>query len=224
MSVISLGIANALVLLRVASLWDKRPIIIWSLAAGFIVSLGITTSMLIASIVELADSFEFEFSMCVLTKATPKFVVACAAPMIHEIIVLIATWWNALSMPRQADMPLRDALHRDGVTFFMALSVLRVLNLSFAATNRPELFLMTVFFVWPMTTLILNRSLLRLQHAENLQLILNGMINEESPRHSRSSQPSSSDSSIYDHFGTGQRWPNSKARDGEQINMTRFGY
>lgn len=43
--------------------------------------------------------------------------------MVFEIIVLIATWWSALSTPRKASMPLRNALHRDGVTFFMVLAV-----------------------------------------------------------------------------------------------------
>lgn len=39
--------------------------------------------------------------------------------MVFEIIVLVATLLNALSVPRQANMPLRNALHRDGITFFM---------------------------------------------------------------------------------------------------------
>jgi hypothetical protein len=83
------------------------------------------------------------FSMCILTQPTPMLIGVWGAPvrvaferlhsrdkvwdactqMIFEVIVMIATWWNALSVPREANLPLRTALHRDGVTFFMVRNI-----------------------------------------------------------------------------------------------------
>ncbi|KAJ3564323.1 hypothetical protein NP233_g8369 [Leucocoprinus birnbaumii] len=188
LSVFSLGMANILVLLWVVKLWDRSRTIAWMMSIGLIISAATSSSFMIASLVELGPSVVFSppFHMCILTRTTPKLIIVWGAPMVFETIVLVATWWNALSVPREANMPLRTALHRDGVTFFMALTLLRSANLSLAATRRPELATTAVFWVWSMTTLILNRSLLRLQLAENIQLVLNDLIDEELPVERRS--------------------------------------
>ncbi|KAF5351984.1 hypothetical protein D9756_007380 [Leucocoprinus leucothites] len=228
LSVLSLGMANILVLLWVVNLWDKSRTIAWMLTIGFIISTGTSSSLMIASLVELGESVSFSpvFSMCILTKTTPKLIVVWAAPMVFEIIVLVATWWNALSVPREANMPLRSALHRDGVTFFMALTLLRSINISLASTRRPELVVIAVFWVWSMTTLILNRSLLRLQRAENLQLVLNDLIDQELPPHRRSqSRQTYSDYEMaVDPRHSMELWDTKYTLTGEEVQSYRLGY
>lgn len=38
--------------------------------------------------------------------------------MVFEAFVLVAVCWNAFDRPRDAQLPIRRALHRDGIIFF----------------------------------------------------------------------------------------------------------
>lgn len=76
--------------------------------------------------------------------------------------------------------------------------------------SKALLLISVISFVWSMTTLILNRSLLRLQHAEYLQLVLNDMIEKGLPRNRHSSQHTS-DFAMNDYSSTGGHWVNSKS-------------
>ncbi|KAF5386257.1 hypothetical protein D9615_002432 [Tricholomella constricta] len=110
-------------------------------------------------------SFSPILSMCVVSRTSPLLVAVWSSPALFEIFVLTSTAWNAFSRPRDAQLPLTRALHRDGLTFFVALTILRMVNLGLSTTFRPELVLLAVFLVWSMTTMILNRSLLRMKRA-----------------------------------------------------------
>lgn len=43
--------------------------------------------------------------------------------MIFELLVLAAVSWNVFDRPREAHLPLRRALHRDGITFFAVRTI-----------------------------------------------------------------------------------------------------
>lgn len=45
--------------------------------------------------------------------------------MLFELLVLASTCLNALSCPRPASEKLGHALQRDGIVYFLAISVLR---------------------------------------------------------------------------------------------------
>jgi len=92
-------------------------------------------------------------------------------------LVLIATCWNALDRPTDCNFALIKSLQRDGIVFFLALTMLRAANLGLAATRRPELALFVVFFVWASTTLVLSRSLLSLQRATVLNSLREAISN-----------------------------------------------
>ncbi|GLB37230.1 hypothetical protein LshimejAT787_0402810 [Lyophyllum shimeji] len=162
--------ANVLVLLHIVALWDGSPKVAALMAGGFTISFSATLVLMTLALSRLwgAISFSPVLSMCVVSRTSPLMVAVWASPALFEILVLTSTAWNAISRPRDARFPLVRALHRDGLTFFMALTILRMVNLSLATTFRPELVLLAAFFVWSMTTLILNRSLLRLKRARLL--------------------------------------------------------
>lgn len=65
--------------------------------------------------------------------------------MFFEITVLGAVFWNVISSPRSAQIPLSKALQKDGITFFLAVVLLRVFNMVFAIVSSPS---MTLFAVW----------------------------------------------------------------------------
>ncbi|TFK75301.1 hypothetical protein BDN72DRAFT_832163 [Pluteus cervinus] len=167
-STISLATANLLVLLRVASLWEKDPVATKLLGVGFVLSTLSTFSSMVVALSRVYTSIQYfsVASMCVLIQTTDVLIVAWSCPLVFEVVVLLSTFWNAVSKPRDAQLPLARALHRDGMLVFLSLATLRVVNLALAATRRIDLVLLLVFFVWSMITLILNRSLLRMRKAE----------------------------------------------------------
>ncbi|CAL1708226.1 unnamed protein product [Somion occarium] len=188
LAIFSIGIANILVLLRVVILWDHRPIVVKLMTVGFITSFSAQVVTLGFSLSKLAPNvvWSTEAQMCITTTTTPIFVAVWACPMLYEILVLFSTVLNALDRPRGAQLPITKALYRDGIIYFVALTGLRALNLAFAALRKPALVMLGAFFVWAMTTTVLNRSLLRLRQAE-VEEDIPPSSGRASPFHSRKS-------------------------------------
>jgi len=168
LALVSVGIANALVLLRVIILWDHRPLILKLMTGGFFAAFSLQVVFMIVTLVKLIPGVQWSpiVHMCITTTTTPLLIAVWAAPMLFEILVLLATVLNALDRPRGADQKLANALSRDGITYFLALTALRAFNLALATTRDPALTMLGTFFVWALTTTVLNRSLLRLRQAE----------------------------------------------------------
>ncbi|KAL4244426.1 hypothetical protein ABKN59_010183 [Abortiporus biennis] len=167
-ALLSVAIANILVILRVIILWEHRPMIVKLMIGGFCATFSAQVATMLVSLVHLVRGVFWspETGMCILTVSTPIFIAVWASPMLFEILVLIATIVNALDRPRGPHQRLTNALSRDGITYFLALTLFRALNLAFAATLNPSLTMLGSFFVWSLTTTVLNRSILRLRDAE----------------------------------------------------------
>ncbi|EIN12104.1 hypothetical protein PUNSTDRAFT_142246 [Punctularia strigosozonata HHB-11173 SS5] len=168
LAICSIGLANLLVLMRVCLLWENNKAAARLLTFGYVTSFSAQFGTLLAALVRVTPGIRWtpEFRMCVLTSTSKLLVAAWASPMLFELLVLTSTCLNAWSRPRSAHEPLVRALHRDGITYFVALTCLRGVNLGLAATLDPKLAMLTVFIVWSLVTLTLNRSLLRLRRAE----------------------------------------------------------
>lgn len=168
LSLISTGIGNILVLLRVIILWDHRPIVFKLMSAGFVICFGTQIGMMIAVIVTYWPGVVWSSvaGMCAPMVWDPKLIGVWAAPMLFEVLVILSILLNALDRPHHADIPLAEALYRDGITYFIAVTCLRVLNLVLATAGRPSITLLGVFFVWGILTTTLNRSLLRMRRTE----------------------------------------------------------
>ncbi|KAI0075354.1 hypothetical protein K474DRAFT_1599946 [Panus rudis PR-1116 ss-1] len=168
LGILSVGIANTLVLLRVVTLWDHRPIVTKLMTFGFLasfttqlVTMAITTARLGPHVVWSPGA-----NMCITTTTTSVYIVVWSAPMLFEICVLVSTIMNALDRPRVANLKMTQALYMDGVFYFFTLSCFRALNLAFSTVKRSSMVMLSAFFVWAMTTTVLNRSLLRIYQAE----------------------------------------------------------
>ncbi|KAH9917866.1 uncharacterized protein BXZ73DRAFT_105389 [Epithele typhae] len=167
-SIISIGIANLLILQRVVILWEHRPIVLKIMTAGFFLSF---TAQVVCMIVTLLDllpviSWSDVAGMCIATRSSHIFVVVWAAPLVFEAFVLGSTALNALDRPTTTDRPIIKALHSDGLSFFLAITSLRVTNLVLASLSRPSFTFLGVFFIWAATTTVLARLLLRLRRTE----------------------------------------------------------
>lgn len=149
LSIYSIGMGNILMLFRVALLWEKDRAILRFLIGSFIVSFIATFSTMVVVIITLAPGIKWlpAAKMCVTTSTSPVLIAVWASPMAFEVVVLILTTYNAFSRPRSAGVQLTEILHRDGALFFLALTVLRILNIVFAATANPGTTMFAVFFV-----------------------------------------------------------------------------
>ncbi|GBE81069.1 hypothetical protein SCP_0307930 [Sparassis crispa] len=167
-AVISVGIANLLVLLRVVILWDHRPIVLKVMSAGFVISFCAQTITMVISLTKIISSIAWSpvARMCITAETTHLLIAVWGSPMLFEAFTLVSTSLNALDRPRAAELPITKALTSDGIGYFLALTCLRTVNVILAAIARPSFTLLGVFLVWGMTTIVLNRSLLHLRRAE----------------------------------------------------------
>ncbi|EMD30963.1 hypothetical protein CERSUDRAFT_127678, partial [Gelatoporia subvermispora B] len=170
LAITSVGIANILVLHRVVILWDHRALILKIMVAGLVFGFS---AQLIAIVITLLNitpgvSWSSTAGMCILTQPSRVLLVVWASPMLFELLVLVSMVLNALDRPRAVHQQLTRALHRDGISYFLAITVLRIFNLAVSATaiRRPSQTFLGVFFVWAMTNTVLNRSLLSFRRAE----------------------------------------------------------
>ncbi|OCH86519.1 hypothetical protein OBBRIDRAFT_737845, partial [Obba rivulosa] len=170
LAITSVGIANMLVLHRVIILWDHRAVILKVMVAGLLLGFSAQMITMIITLLEVTPSISWSpiAGMCIAETSTHLLVVVWASPMLFELLVLCSTALNALDRPRAAHQRLTQALHRDGISYFVAITLLRIYNLSVSATaiRRPSQTFLSVYLVWAMTTTVLNRSLLNLRRAE----------------------------------------------------------
>ncbi|KAI0291645.1 hypothetical protein B0F90DRAFT_1823703 [Multifurca ochricompacta] len=121
--VFSILTANLMAFLKVVTLWNKSPRVVFWLSSILLLSFLTSAGCMTASMIILAPYIEWSpvANICVLMKTTPTLTAVWAAPMIFEFSVLALTTYNALSLPRHSGRPLVRILHRDGMLFFLAL-------------------------------------------------------------------------------------------------------
>ncbi|KZP18670.1 hypothetical protein FIBSPDRAFT_828938 [Athelia psychrophila] len=168
LAVTSIGIANILVLMRVVMLWDGNLMVKWLMCCGFVVSFCTTCSLMVATLFNLIGGIVYSpiVGMCITTTNTKYLVAVWASPMLFELLVLAATGWNLFARPRTANLKITRALHKDGISYFVILTVLRAFNVCLAIRGKPATTMLAVFFVWSATTLVVNRALLHVRHVE----------------------------------------------------------
>ncbi|THG95488.1 hypothetical protein EW145_g7948 [Phellinidium pouzarii] len=149
--VISIGIANILVLLRVVTLWDRDRRIALLLSFGFFVSFCATFSLMVIVTVKLMPGIFYapNAQMCILTERIGELSAVWASPMVFEVLVLIFVCWNAFDRPRSVLTPLTRSLARDGIGFFAALTAFRTLNLVLSIVIHAELVVLGVLYAIP---------------------------------------------------------------------------
>jgi len=167
-AVISIAIANILVLLRVVILWDRNPIVVRLMTAGFLSTLVGQVVMMVLALRNLEPGVVWSpvAKICAVTTTSHFLPAIWGVPLSFEALVLLATIVNALDRPRTAHVGIIGSLYRDGISYFVVLTCLRLFNLILATRADPSLTLLGVFMVWSLTTTVLSRSLFGLRQAE----------------------------------------------------------
>lgn len=187
LSVLSVCLDSALALMRVVVLWKEDKIARRSLYLTYFLGATTTLVMMLLSIITLVPSTKWstEVHMCIITKTSPYLAAAWGAPVFFELHVIIAMVYNTIATPRSAQMPLTKALQRGGLTFFIIVLMVRLLNFILAVVARPSLTVLGAYFVWALVTVVVNHSLLHLRRAEirqyKSQLPFPGGMQTESP-------------------------------------------
>jgi len=127
-----------------------------------------TIVMMSLTVVSLGPGLKWSpvVEMCIAETSSHYLGATWGAPVVFELHVIIAVVYNTIATPRSDKVPLTQALQRDGLIFFVAVLLVRQLNLILAFTVRPSLTMLGAFFVWATVTMLINRSLLRLRSAE----------------------------------------------------------
>ncbi|KAL5484909.1 hypothetical protein ACEPAI_7551 [Sanghuangporus weigelae] len=155
--VCSVACGNVLVILRVVTLWDRSPYVARCMALGFCTSFCSTISFMIVILRHAYTGFAYVgyVHMCVSTLKSPVLPGVWASSLIFEVLVLSFVTYNALSRPR------------DRESTKVPPPGLRTANLVISIIARPTLTMSGVFFIWAMTTVVLNRSLLNIHKVSN---------------------------------------------------------
>ncbi|KAH9935556.1 uncharacterized protein B0H18DRAFT_976240 [Fomitopsis serialis] len=142
-AVISIGIANMLVLLRVVILWDERPSVLKFMVVAYCASLIAQVTTIILTLLQICHlcaagvTWSPIAGMCVSSQSSHVIVAVWASPMLFELFVLVSTALNAVDRPTSARTPIARALCSD------AFSIGR------ASLSRPSFTLLGVFFREP---------------------------------------------------------------------------
>jgi len=169
LSVFSMGIADALVMLRVSVLWGRQRVILAILFLAFFASYSTAIVCAVIAATKLVSHTVVLpiINMCApLTK--PYAVLGVWVPgMVFDGLVLSMTSWNACAQPRNQETALAQALYRDGIAFFLILAGLRAVNL--LMTIFSPLFLVGVCISWPLSAITLSRFIFHLRRLERIQ-------------------------------------------------------
>jgi len=165
-SIVLMAMANLTITLRLQTLWDHRKHISIILVGGFLVTYSATVTFAGFVVRDLYHSVSYEpfIARTCIISSKPKFLPAVWAGMVaFDIFVFGLLLLNALNRPYRQNADVVSELHKDGLKFFLALLVIRLVNFVLGLTAGPAQTFLIVFFVWAMVSITLSRLLLRIE-------------------------------------------------------------
>jgi len=197
-NIVSLALANGLVLLKISALWDnkRRPAVI--LIVGFMVTYSLSVVFMVRS---LAGKVRFDeaHQLCLISGINPRNLTAVYAPMVgFDVFTMVLFWMNALHRPRGLDVKLVKILWQDGLPFFAAIWCARLSGLLVSAVGPIAYVLAMLYLSWAVVTTTVSRLLLSFYEAEegvDQQALYYEYADESTPSTATDFQLTSADSS-----------------------------
>lgn len=166
-SILTMALANLVLILRVYALWDHRRNVLLALSIGYTLSVAGTVAFGIVSIFSILDTLiydKFIFHMCLIQKSPGMWIGIWGIQIAFDIYIAALTFLNSAHRPQPLSVKLITDLQRDGGMFFFALALLRAVNLILSVLKKPSYMVIGFFFIWAMVIVVVCRLLLRLEH------------------------------------------------------------
>ncbi|KAF8510849.1 hypothetical protein JB92DRAFT_419420 [Gautieria morchelliformis] len=163
-----MGIADALIMLRVSVLWGRQRFILVICLLSFFITFSAATISTVTVSTKLVATMAFVpyINICLPLGNRDLVIVGVWVPgMVFDGLVLSLSGWNAYARPRAEQTAFTVALYRDGVVAFLILAGLRACSLIFSTFNS-RLYLLGLCISWPMSTITLSRFIFRLRSLE----------------------------------------------------------
>ncbi|GJE99897.1 hypothetical protein PsYK624_161720 [Phanerochaete sordida] len=100
---------------------------------------------------------------CLLSQKPIAMIGVWAAMSTFDISILVLGISNALHQPYKQNIEVMMRFRRDGAIFFIAVFVLRLINLVCSIVLQTEYLLVNLFFVWGMVSITTCRLILRVE-------------------------------------------------------------
>jgi len=163
LGILTIGISNFLVLLRLWMLWDRNSRLMYWTGIAFLtaqIAAFIVAGFVVRSLLPFVV-FEPTFHACLIEEKPRVNVGGLWVPgLAFEVMVFVVVWWNALDRPRSCDSGITKAMYRDGFLYFSVLFVLRLINLVLAIIAPVSLLFLGVLFIWCAANVTLSRLIL----------------------------------------------------------------
>ncbi|KAF8579836.1 hypothetical protein K439DRAFT_1620275 [Ramaria rubella] len=172
LAVFSMGVGDALVMLRVSVLWGRQRIVLAILFLSFFFTYSTAVvCVVLGAVIVVSNTIVIPIVNLCVPLIKPYTLLGVWIPgLIFDTLVLTMTSWNACARPRTQETALTQALYRDGIAFFLILAGLRALN--FFMTIFSSLYLVGVCITWPLSVITFSRFVFHLQHLEKGQALL----------------------------------------------------
>ncbi|KAF7324934.1 hypothetical protein MKEN_00535700 [Mycena kentingensis (nom. inval.)] len=171
---VSIAISNFLVLLRIWTLLPRgHALVRWSVMfyiAMQTANVAVTTWVIVEMNDLPSDVLVFEplVGLCTFAKK-PNVVWLWVVGLAYEVVVFAVVAWNALARPRsmetEGEAQLLRMLFRDGLFYFVTLTVLRVSNTIISIVSPVSSLFVIVFFIWGSTTVTTSRLIINQRRA-----------------------------------------------------------
>jgi len=169
----SIGICHGILIYKLWVLWDASKKARRTLMIAYILTEIASMVAVAKTVVEMWPYaiFFVEMRSCALTQTPPTLKIVWAFLVTFELFTFFMVFFNALSRPRAGNSHLLKILIRDGINFFMVISVLGWLNLIAAVTQPPSKSEIGLFCIWAMCVTMLTRMMINLREVEEENLI-----------------------------------------------------
>ncbi|KAJ7183520.1 hypothetical protein C8R46DRAFT_1308270 [Mycena filopes] len=160
-STVFVAVSHFIIMARLYTLWDRRPIIKWILMGSFGVAISISMSFSILSAHQVQPFLKYSniIHMCTFDKKPWALPFMLGALTLFDFFIIVMTFVNAFHRPYQRQAEVMTALQRDGALMFMGLFG----DLMMAIFGDPSNCFVTLSFVWTMCSVVNSRVQLRVE-------------------------------------------------------------
>ncbi|KAK7061745.1 hypothetical protein R3P38DRAFT_672746 [Favolaschia claudopus] len=162
---VSIALQQFSMVVRVYTLWDRRPKIKWIVIIAFAIQTAITTVFSILAAVQMQPHVAYSpvLHMCTISEKPWALPVMTGTLAAFGLFIILMTVVNALDRPYQRQADVVNALLRDGAFMFGFIFLLTVANFLMSLLGSPSDCLVTLVVVWSMYRLVASRMELRVE-------------------------------------------------------------